>query len=91
MAVEFDTTEFTNSHGRPPRGRGSWGFQFRVNGDWVADPSQDIGWGDLALCWWATAPLSGGQVATSLTFGEAKQWARAKARELGADLVKVCA
>lgn len=26
---EFDTREFEISHGRPPRGRGSWAFSFR--------------------------------------------------------------
>lgn len=88
MAVRFDTTEFEFSHGHAPRGRGSWGFLFRVNGEWVADPSQDAAWGDLAQVWWASEEGAGGRV-LSLTFGQAKRWARAKARELGADLVKV--
>lgn len=28
MAVEFDTREYQFSHGRSPRGRGSWAFFF---------------------------------------------------------------
>jgi hypothetical protein len=32
MAKTFDTTEYEFSHGKRPRGYGSWGFQ-RLDGD----------------------------------------------------------
>lgn len=31
MAVEFNTREYEFSHGRAPRGRGSWAFAFTRN------------------------------------------------------------
>lgn len=85
MAIEFDDSEYQRSHGKAPRGRGGWGFRFRRDGELVADPAQDAGWGELGFVWWANAALGG-----ATTFGEAKRWARAKAVELGAETVEVC-
>lgn len=31
MRVEFNTTEYQFSHGKQPRGRGSWAFAFSRN------------------------------------------------------------
>lgn len=37
MQVEFTTREFVFSHGREPRGTGSWGFEFEDSQDvWFA-------------------------------------------------------
>jgi hypothetical protein len=80
MKVEFDETKFRFAHGKAPRGRGGWAFRFRVNGSWaVVDGAEDLG--DLGECFFAPGQR---------TFAEAKRWARARASQLGADLVEVC-
>jgi len=33
--VIIDTDQYFNAHGKLPRGRGGWAFQFRVNGHWT--------------------------------------------------------
>lgn len=45
MTVEFVTRDYEFSHGRPPRGRGTWAFAFKHDGS-------------LADAWWAPGELS---------------------------------
>jgi len=80
--VSFDTTEYEFSHGHTPRGRGGWAFRFltmdgavRNEAEVARSPHAD------PEVFWAPSPL---------LFGEAKKWARAKARELGACDVEIC-
>jgi hypothetical protein len=79
-AIEFDTSEFEFSHGTRPRGLGSWAFRFILGDRGAAINPTAPDYADRKV-WWAPTPL---------TYGEAKKWARAKARELGTDLVEVC-
>ena len=61
MTVRFDTSEFEFSHGRAPRGRGSWAFSL------VRDP-------DVTKS--LPADKTGVLFTPSLTYGEAKMFAR---------------
>ena len=83
MAIQFNTTQYEWAHSRKPRGRGSWAFYFqKPSGEYCLNPANDglmLGREALAV-WFAPG---------SMIYGEAKKWARAKARELGADSVEV--
>lgn len=35
--MTIDTTEYEFSHGKKPRGTGSWAFMFRRNGAWTTE------------------------------------------------------
>lgn len=35
-AVDFDITQYVNAHGREPKGRGNWGFAYKVPGSLTA-------------------------------------------------------
>ena len=82
MAVLFDYSEYEASHGKAPRGRGGWAFKFRTEDGYVVADEADVErlGRDLAEV----------HFAPSGTFAEAKRWARAKAKELGAFQVRVC-
>lgn len=44
MRIEFNTTQYEFSHGKQPRGRGSWAFEFEDSPDaWFAPGSLTIG------------------------------------------------
>lgn len=81
MAVRVSTSAFEFAHGRAPRGRGGWAFEFVRAGARLENPEAAHHGGDLAFAWWAPG---------SLLFSEARRWAVARARELGATEVRVC-
>jgi hypothetical protein len=39
MPIETYTNEYERSHGRKPRGAGSWAFTFRRGGKWTSEPT----------------------------------------------------
>ncbi|MBR9837042.1 MAG: hypothetical protein GYB50_04010 [Rhodobacteraceae bacterium] len=59
-AIEFDTSAYVSSHGRQPKGRGSWAF--------ATDPDADS---------------SEAIFSPSMTYTDAKVWARAAHRASG--------
>ena len=81
MRLHFNDRDFVFAHGRAPRGRGGWAFEFVRDGQRVVNPEASHHSGDLRFAFF---------VGRSCLFSEAKAWARAKARELGADEVRVC-
>ena len=38
MNIEFDTTQYEFSHGKPPRGRGAWAFAIKDDNDKPGEP-----------------------------------------------------
>ena len=82
MPVEFDDSQFRFAHGKNPKGRGGWAFEFVKGGIALINPDENPDLGELAFVWW----VPGG----SCLFSEAKKWAHQMADELGADRILVC-
>lgn len=72
--VEVLTHGFEFAHGRAPRGRGSWAFEFLLAGGRWSAPE------------WAP----GDATSSLPTFTAARRWAVERARERGAAVARVC-
>lgn len=73
--MTFDTNEYELTHGRKPRGEGSWAFQFFFTHNVVV-----MGTNGRDVLEFAPGLL---------TYSAAKRWAIARAKELGACRVAV--
>lgn len=72
--MRVSTTQYEAAHGKSPRGKGGWAFEFKMNGHWT-DPVFVRG-GEF------------GQ--SLLTYSEAKREAVRRAKSAGASEVRVC-
>ena len=75
MSVEVKSSEFEFSHGRSPRGFGTWAFQFSNEGASRSFPPKS-----------ATSPV----FTPAMNFGEARRMAVQAARMFGFSVVWVC-
>lgn len=76
MKARVDTSQYELSHGKKPRGIGSWAFMF--------GRKCRSGFGEV---WWAKHPNSG--VYTHILYGEAKRLAQVEAKRRGVTVVYV--
>jgi hypothetical protein len=70
MTEFFNTSPFERSHGRSPRGRGSWAFC----SNWVLNREDYL---DHTV------------FSPSMTYGEAKKWAKAQPELANVDVIAV--
>lgn len=66
MSITICTEDYEFSHGKKPRGTGSWAFNFGRRGAWITEFAPGF-----------------------VSYSEACKWARAMARQMGADRISV--
>ena len=72
--METSTARYEFTHGKLPRGRGTWGFEFKINGFWT-EP----------VFVYPAAPHF-----RPLTYSEARTIAAKRALLVGATMMRVC-